>query len=70
MVVDKEGMVWYAGFGEPIFGKMDPKTGKTTEYPLPVLKPKTVIGNLDVEFDEDQNLWIAMTFQAADRQVR
>jgi streptogramin lyase len=44
---------------------MDPKTGRTTEYPLPVLKPHTVVGNLDVEFDEDQNLWIAMTFQAA-----
>ena len=65
VVVDSDGMVWYAGFGEPILGKMDPKTGKITEYPLPVLKPKTVIGNLDVEFDEDQNLWIAMTFQAA-----
>jgi virginiamycin B lyase len=65
VVVDKDGMVWYAGFGEPILGKMDPKTGKTTEYPLPVLKPHTVVGNLDVEFDEDQNLWIAMTFQAA-----
>src|SRR5689334_9592592 len=65
VVVDSDGMVWYAGFGEPILGKMDPKTGKITEYPLPVLKPKTVIGNLDVELDEDQNLWIAMTFQAA-----
>lgn len=65
VVVDNDGMVWYAGFGEPILGKMDPETGKTTEYPLPVLKPHTVIGNLDVEFDEDQNLWIAMTFQAA-----
>ena len=65
VVVDSEGMVWYAGFGEPILGKMDPKTGKITEYPLPVLKPHTVVGNLDVEFDEDQNLWIAMTFQAA-----
>jgi virginiamycin B lyase len=65
VVVDSDGMVWYAGFGEPILGKMDPKTGKITEYPMPVLKPKTVIGNLDVEFDEDQNLWIAMTFQSA-----
>ena len=64
-VVDSDGMVWYAGFGEPILGKMDPKTGKVTEYPLPVLKPHTVVGNLDVEFDEDQNLWIAMTFQGA-----
>lgn len=65
VVVDSDGMVWYAGFGEPILGKMDPRTGKITEYPMPVLKPKNVIGNLDVEFDEDQNLWIAMTFQAA-----
>jgi virginiamycin B lyase len=64
VIVDSDGMVWYAGFGEPILGKMDPKTGKITEYPIPVLKPKTVIGNLDVEFDEDQNIWIAMTFQA------
>jgi virginiamycin B lyase len=65
VVVDSDGMVWYAGFGEPILGKMDPKTGKVTEYPMPVLKPNNVIGNLDVEFDEDQNLWIAMTFQGA-----
>jgi virginiamycin B lyase len=64
VVVDSEGMVWYAAFGEPILGKMDPKTGRIIEYPMPVLKPGTVIGNLDVEFDEDQNLWIAMTYQA------
>jgi streptogramin lyase len=65
VVVDSDGVVWYAGFGEPIIGKMDPKTGEVTEYPLPVLKPHTVIGNLDVEFDEDQNIWVAMTFQGA-----
>lgn len=45
-------------------GKLDPKTGKITEYPVPVLKPGTVIGTLDLELDEDQNLWLAMTFQA------
>ncbi len=65
VVVDSAGMVWYAAFGEPILGKMNPKTGAITEYPMPVLKPHNVIGNLDVEFDKDQNLWIAMTFQAA-----
>ena len=64
VVVDSEGMVWYAAFGEPILGKLDPKTGKITEYPVPVLKPGTVIGTLDLELDEDQNLWLAMTFQA------
>ena len=64
VIVDKEGTVWYASFGEPVLGKLDPKTGKTTEYPVPVLKPGHINGNLDLEFDEDQNIWIAMTFQA------
>jgi virginiamycin B lyase len=63
VVVDNKGTVWYASFGEPVLGKLDPKTGKTTEYPIPVLKPGHIIGNLDLEFDESQKLWIAMTFQ-------
>ncbi|HXP78344.1 MAG TPA: carboxypeptidase regulatory-like domain-containing protein [Verrucomicrobiae bacterium] len=65
VIVDSQGTVWYASFGEPILGKLDPKTGKITEYPIPVLKPGAINGNLDVEFDEEQNIWIAMTFQAA-----
>jgi virginiamycin B lyase len=65
VIVDSEGTVWYASFGEAILGKLDPKTGKATEYPMPVLKPGRIVGNLDLEFDEDQNLWIAMTFQGA-----
>lgn len=65
VIVDSDGTVWYASFGEPVLAKLDPKTGKTTEYPIPVLKPGGINGNLDVEFDEDQNIWIAMTFQAA-----
>jgi streptogramin lyase len=65
VIVDSEGTVWYASFGEAILGKLDPKTGKTTEYPMPVLKPGRIIGNLDLELDEDQNPWVAMTFQGA-----
>jgi virginiamycin B lyase len=65
VIVDSQGTVWYASFGEPILAKLDPKTGKTTEYPIPVIKPGAINGNLDVEFDEDQNIWMAMTFQAA-----
>jgi len=65
VIVDSQGTVWYASFGEPILGKLDPKTGKIIEYPIPVLKPGAINGNLDVEFDEEQNIWIAMTFQAA-----
>ena len=44
---------------------MDPRTGKVTEFPIPVVKRNTVIGNLDLEFDKGENLWMAMTFQAA-----
>ena len=65
VLVDSQGMVWYASFGEPILGKLDPRTGKVTEYPVPVLKPGHVIGTLDIEFDKYENVWLAMTFQAA-----
>jgi streptogramin lyase len=65
VVVDAQGTVWYASFGEPILGKLDPKAGKITEYKVPVTKPDAIKGNLDLTFDADQNLWMAMTFQAA-----
>jgi streptogramin lyase len=65
VVVDSDGIVWYASFGEPVLGKLDPKTGKITEYPIPVMKPGHIFGNLDVNLDEEQNLWIATTFQAS-----
>jgi virginiamycin B lyase len=65
VVVDSKGNVWYGSFGEPIIGRLDPKTGKITEWPVPVLKPGYIFGILGVELDEDENLWFAMTFQAA-----
>jgi len=64
VIVDSQGNAWYASFGEPILGKVDPKTGKVTEYPVPVLKPGHIVGTLDLEFDKDENIWMAMTFQA------
>ena len=35
VIVDSQGMAWYASFGEQILGKLDPRTGKVTEYPIP-----------------------------------
>ena len=64
VVVDKEGFAWYASFGEPILGKLDPKTGKVTHFQWPVQKPGRIVGALDLELDRDQNLWLAATFQA------
>jgi hypothetical protein len=39
VVVDPDGMVWFSHFGEQFLSKMDPRTGKTTDYPIPVQKP-------------------------------
>jgi streptogramin lyase len=63
VIVDSHGMVWYASFGESILGKLDPRTGKITEFRVPVLKPGAPQGTLGMRFDEDENLWLALQFQ-------
>jgi len=62
-IVDSDGMVWFTHFGEQFLGKLDPKTGRVFEYPLPVIKPGYPIGTLDLETDKAGNLWIAMMYQ-------
>src|SRR4029453_18719447 len=62
-IVDDAGMAWYASFGEQILGKLDPRTAKVTEYPIPVLKPNAPTGILGMRFDKEQSLWLAMQFQ-------
>ena len=63
VVVDSKGFAWYASFGEQILGKLDPRTGKITEYTIPTLKPGAPTGILGVRFDEDENIWLGMQFQ-------
>jgi virginiamycin B lyase len=63
VIVDSQGMAWYASFGEPILGRLDPRTGEVTEYQIPVLKPRLPKGTLAVRFDEDENIWLGMQFQ-------
>ncbi len=63
VVVDSDGMAWYSDFGEQFIGKLDPKTGKVTEYPIPVLKKRFPTGTLDLQFDKDENLWVALMYQ-------
>src|SRR5262245_7682729 len=46
VVVDSHGVAWYASFGEQILGKLDARTGRVTEYQLPLLKPKLPTGSL------------------------
>ena len=63
VIVDSQGMAWYASFGEQILGKLDPKTGKVTEYQIPILKQGFPTGILGMRFDEDENPWLGMQFQ-------
>jgi streptogramin lyase len=60
---DAQGHVWYSNFVENFLGELDPKTGAHREYAIPVQKPGSPTGTLDLEADGDGNLWLAMMFQ-------
>ena len=55
--------MWFSHFGEQFLSKLDPKTGKVTDYPIPVLKPDHPKGTLDLEADPDGNIWVGMMYQ-------
>ncbi len=63
VIVDPDGGIWYSHFGEQFLSKLDPKTGKSTDYPIPVLKPDHPKGTLDLEADTDGNIWVGMMYQ-------
>jgi len=65
VIVDGDGIAWYSNFGEQTLGKLDPRTGKVTEFPMPELKPGFPTGALSVRFDRDGNLWFGMMYQGA-----
>jgi streptogramin lyase len=65
VVLDRAGNVWYTDFGQMFIGKMDPQTGKVTQYPVPVVKPGFPEGTLDLEFDTADNPWIGVMYQSA-----
>jgi virginiamycin B lyase len=63
VIVDKEGYAWYGSFGEQVLARLDPRTGAVEEWEIPTLKPGRPTGVLGVEFDRDENVWMAMQFQ-------
>lgn len=65
VLLDSKGMVWFSDFGEQTLGRLDPKTGKVTEYAVPVLKPKSPVGGLGLQTDRDDNVWLGMMYQGA-----
>jgi virginiamycin B lyase len=65
VIVDAEGVAWYSSFGEQFIGKLDPKTGKVTEYPVPELKKGSPTGLLSLRPDREGNLWAGLMYQGA-----
>jgi streptogramin lyase len=64
-VIDKHGMIWYADFLAPVVGRLDPRTGRVKEWPLPLVKPGFEPGSLCLKVGPDGNIWIARSFQGA-----
>jgi streptogramin lyase len=64
VIVDASGMVWYSSFGEQNLGRLDPRTGKVTEFPIEEHKPGFPTGSLGLRSDRDGNLWLGNMYQA------
>jgi virginiamycin B lyase len=65
VMLDHDGTVWYSDFGQMFLGKMDPATGKVTQYPIPETKKGFPVGTLNLEIDKDNNPWIGVMYQSA-----
>jgi virginiamycin B lyase len=63
VIVDSAGTAWYSDFGDQFLGKLDPRTGKATEFPIPVLKTGFPTGSLELQFDKDENVWLSLMYQ-------
>jgi virginiamycin B lyase len=64
VIVDGSGMVWYSSFGEQNLGRLDPRTAKVTEFPIPEHKPGFPTGLLGLRSDPQGNLWLGNMYQA------
>jgi len=56
--LDSSGTPWYTDESRMFFGKMNPKTGKFTEYSLPPVPPGDLQGARDIQVDRDDNIWV------------
>jgi streptogramin lyase len=65
VIVDKDGIVWFSGFGEQKLGRLDPKTGKVTEFPYRMHRENSPTGSLGLRADGAGNLWLGNMYQAA-----
>ena len=63
VILDEQGNAWYTDFGHQFLGKLEPKTGKVTEYNVPMNKPDYPPGMLDIHI-KDGSIWVGMMLQA------
>src|SRR3954454_16128 len=64
VIVDKDGIVWFSGFGEQVLGRLDPNTGKVTEFAYPKHRENFPTGSLGLRADAAGNLWLGNMYQA------
>jgi virginiamycin B lyase len=64
VIVGKDGAVWFSSFGEQNLGRLDPKTGKVTEFPYPMHREGAPTGSLGLRTDGAGNLWLGNMYQA------
>lgn len=64
VMLDPDGGVYFTYFGDPLLGRLDPKTGEVASFPVPILKQNAAKGTLSLERDHDGNYWISLMYQA------
>jgi virginiamycin B lyase len=64
VIIDADGVAWYSSFGEQFLGRLDPKTGQASEYPVPMHKPGYPTGFLGLRTDKAGDLWLGNMYQA------
>ncbi len=62
-VADSQGNIWYSDFGSQFLGKLDAKTGKIVEYPVPLMHSEEPKGALDIGVDPEGKIWMGMMYQ-------
>src|SRR5204863_1906745 len=63
VIVDAEGIAWYSSFGEQNLGKLDPRSGKVTEFPIASNKPGFPTGSLGLRSDRAGNRLLGNIYQ-------
>ena len=65
-VFDAQGNLWYSDFNSQFIGKLDLKTGKVVEYPVPQSRHlQTAQGGLQIDVDREGRMYFGNMFQMA-----